>query len=96
MEPYHYAGVKKPAGEGKAGQPAPVPHRMSQIEWADAYFNSIIHPIEKQGVDFWWQDWQQWKYSRYVPGLSNFRKRSPLRGTMDLRRGERDPEDISP
>lgn len=33
MEPYHYAGVKKPAGEGKAGQPAPVPHRMSQIEW---------------------------------------------------------------
>lgn len=71
MEPYHYAGVKKPAGEGKAGQPAPVPHRMSQIEWADAYFNSIIHPIEKQGVDFWWQDWQQWKYSRYVPGLSN-------------------------
>jgi len=70
-EPYHYAGVKKPAGDGKAGQPAPVPHRMSQMEWADAYFNSVIHPIEKQGVDFWWQDWQQWKYSRYVPGLSN-------------------------
>ena len=70
-EPYHYAGVKKPAGEGKAGQPAPVPHRMSQMEWADAYFNSVIHPLEGKGVDFWWQDWQQWKYSRYVPGLSN-------------------------
>lgn len=69
--PYSYAGVKKPAGEGKAGEPAPVPFRICQMEWADAYFNSVIHPIESQGVDFWWQDWQQWRDSRYVPGLSN-------------------------
>lgn len=53
------------------GTPAYVPYRMSQIEWADAYFNSVMHPFEKQGVDFWWLDWQQYKQSKYVKGLSN-------------------------
>ncbi len=48
-----------------------VPFRMSQKEWADAYFNSVIHPLEDQGVDFWWLDWQQWKESEYVDGLNN-------------------------
>ena len=48
-----------------------VPFRMSQKEWADAYFNSVIHPLENQGVDFWWLDWQQWKESEYVDGLNN-------------------------
>lgn len=53
------------------GSDAYVPYRMCQQAWADAYFNSIMHPMEKQGVDFWWLDWQQWKNSRYVPGLNN-------------------------
>ena len=48
-----------------------VPFRMSQKEWADAYFNSVIHPLEDQGVDFWWLDWQQWKESKYMDGLNN-------------------------
>ena len=25
----------------------------------DAYFRLLHHPLEKQGVDFWWIDWQQ-------------------------------------
>ena len=58
----------KPA---KDGYHAPVPFRMDQMAWADAYFNSVIHPLENEGVDFWWLDWQQWKESKYVPGLSN-------------------------
>ena len=68
-EPYQYAGNKKPVG--RCGYKASVPFRMDQIEWADAYFNSVIHPLERQGVDFWWLDWQQWIESRYVKGLSN-------------------------
>ncbi|KFI55445.1 glycoside hydrolase family 31 protein [Bifidobacterium callitrichos] len=24
-----------------------------------AYFDEILHPMERQGVDFWWIDWQQ-------------------------------------
>ncbi len=58
----------KPA---KKGYHAAVPFRMSQQEWADAYFNSVIGPLENQGVDFWWLDWQQWKESKYMDGLSN-------------------------
>ena len=53
------------------GSKAPVPFRMDDINWADAYFNSVIRPFERQGVDFWWLDWQQWKFSKYIPGLNN-------------------------
>ena len=67
--PYTYAGVKDPCG--KPGYRAPVPFRIDQQAWADAYFNSVIHPLEEQGVDFWWLDWQQWRESRYVKDLSN-------------------------
>ena len=58
-------------GPAKPGYHASVPYRLDQEAWADAYFNSVLHPLEKQGVDFWWLDWQQYKESRYVPGLSN-------------------------
>ena len=68
-EQYQFAGTKSPVG--KPGYSAPVPFRIDQQEWADAYFNSIIRPLERQGVDFWWLDWQQWKMSRYTKDLSN-------------------------
>ena len=48
-----------------------VPFRMSQKEWAQSYFETVLHPLEEQGVDFWWLDWQQWPLSRYMKGLSN-------------------------
>lgn len=72
-EGYVYKGGE-PLPDGKVakkGYHAPVAFRMDQKAWADAYFNSVLAPIEKQGVDFWWLDWQQWKESKYVPGLSN-------------------------
>ena len=53
------------------GTKAPVPFRIDDENWANAYFNSVIRPFEKQGVDFWWLDWQQWIDSKYTPGLSN-------------------------
>lgn len=53
------------------GSRAAVPFRIDDIHWADAYFNSVIHPLEGLGIDFWWIDWQQWKESKYTPGLSN-------------------------
>ena len=68
-KPWQYQGNKGPVG--KPGYKASVPYRLSQEAWADAYFNSVIHPLERQGVDFWWLDWQQWIESRYVKGLSN-------------------------
>ena len=59
----------------RIGEPWPegkyVPYRMSQREWAESYFHTVLHPLEEQGVDFWWLDWQQWPLSRYMEGLSN-------------------------
>ena len=66
---YTFAGNNEPSGQ--AGWRAPVPFRLDQQEWADAYFNSVIHPLERLGVDFWWLDWQQWRESKYVKNLSN-------------------------
>lgn len=60
-----------PKGYRNGAHRVRVPFRMDQQEWADAYFNSVIHPLEDQGVDFWWLDWQQWKESEYVEGLNN-------------------------
>ena len=66
-EPYkrfvEYYGWKE---EGKS-----VPYKMSEMKWADAYFDTVLGPMEKQGVDFWWLDWQQWVSSKYVKDLSN-------------------------
>ena len=68
-EPYIFAGNGK--SFAREGYQAAVPYRMDQMGWADAYFNSVIHPLERQGVDFWWLDWQHWGESRYVSGLNN-------------------------
>ncbi len=68
---YKEGDTKTDGKPAKKGYHAPVPYRMSQMEWADAYFNSVIDPLENQGVDFWWLDWQQWKESKYMEGLSS-------------------------
>lgn len=52
--------------EGKS-----VPFRIDEQKWADAYFETVLEPMEKDGVDFWWLDWQQWRNSKYTKGLSN-------------------------
>ena len=53
------------------GEKVSVPFRISDKDWTDAYFNSVIHPLQDMGVDFWWLDWQQWKYCKYMKGLNN-------------------------
>jgi len=68
-EPYVFKGNKK--SYAKEGYSAPVPFRLCQQAWADAYFETVIHPLEGLGVDFWWLDWQQWRKSKYVKDLNN-------------------------
>ncbi|KAK4689032.1 hypothetical protein P7C73_g1077, partial [Tremellales sp. Uapishka_1] len=34
----------------------------------DTFFEIVRRPLEKQGIDFWWCDWQQGEYSR-IPGI---------------------------
>jgi alpha-glucosidase (family GH31 glycosyl hydrolase) len=48
-----------------------IPYYGSDKKWAKIYFDSILHPLEKNGVDFWWLDWQQYKFDKLKNNLSN-------------------------
>jgi alpha-glucosidase (family GH31 glycosyl hydrolase) len=47
----------------------PVRFDIEDPTFAKAYFELLHHPLEAQGVDFWWVDWQQGNPSR-LPGLN--------------------------
>jgi alpha-glucosidase (family GH31 glycosyl hydrolase) len=36
-----------------------VAYDITNKKFAENYFNLVLHPLEKQGIDFWWLDWQQ-------------------------------------
>ena len=41
----------------------PIPFDIADPQFARAYFDLLHYPKEKDGVDFWWMDWQQGKES---------------------------------
>ncbi len=45
-----------------------IPFDCTDRRFMEAYFKHLHHPLEEQGVDFWWIDWQQGSASR-LPGL---------------------------
>ena len=46
----------------------PVPFDLTDPASVRAYFAELHHPLEEQGVDFWWIDWQQGHTSN-LPGV---------------------------
>ena len=54
-------GIDQASGEA-------VPFDIADPQFATAYFEILHHPLEAQGVDFWWIDWQQGERSN-LPGL---------------------------
>ncbi len=38
---------------------APIPFAIEDPQFTRAYFEILHHPIEAEGIDFWWIDWQQ-------------------------------------
>ncbi len=48
-----------------------IPWEGSNKRFMTTMFDEVLHPYERQGVDFWWLDWQQWPYDRKVDSLSN-------------------------
>ncbi|MCP4592810.1 MAG: DUF5110 domain-containing protein [bacterium] len=36
-----------------------IPFDCADPRYVDAYFKYLHHPLERQGIDFWWIDWQQ-------------------------------------
>ena len=50
---------------------APLSMRASK-KYMDALCSATFStPLEKDGVDFWWLDWQQYAYTKSVPDLTN-------------------------
>lgn len=48
-----------------------IPWQGSDKKFIKTLFDVILRPMEKQGVDFWWLDWQQWIYDKKIGNLSN-------------------------
>ena len=46
-----------------------VPFDIVDKRFAENYMNIVLHPLEQQGVDFWWLDWQQWATTK-IPGVT--------------------------
>lgn len=47
-----YMGMDPQEGE-------PVSFEIGNPQFVKGYFSCVHHPLEEQGVDFWWIDWQQ-------------------------------------
>lgn len=37
----------------------PAAFDLANTKFRNAYFKDVLHPLEQEGVDFWWIDWQQ-------------------------------------
>jgi alpha-glucosidase (family GH31 glycosyl hydrolase) len=46
-----------------------VPFDITNKQFATNYLNLLHHPLEKQGIDFWWLDWQQ-EANTKTPGIN--------------------------
>ncbi len=46
-----------------------VPFDITSKKFATNYMDILHHPLEKQGVDFWWLDWQQ-EPNTQTPGVN--------------------------
>ncbi len=42
-----------------------IPFDFCDPDFVKVYFENVLHPLEKQGVDFWWVDWQQGNVSKF-------------------------------
>jgi alpha-glucosidase (family GH31 glycosyl hydrolase) len=65
-----------------------VPFDPTDKRWATNYFNLVLHPLEKQGIDFWWLDWQQ-ELDTKMPGVNNTWWLNYLHFTDQQREGRR-------
>lgn len=70
-----------------------IPFRAEEERWAEVYFKDIVEPLEADGADFFWLDWQQWLMAKGVSGLSNTFWLNHLFATHDANRrnGEKRP-----
>ena len=64
-----YAPFMRAMGKDPADKP--LPFDAGDKRYLDTFYAYTHRPLEDQGVDFWWLDWQQYPDTRSVPGLTN-------------------------
>lgn len=64
VQPYEaqYAAAATRMGIDPATQ-RPIAFDCTSPRFMTAYFEDVLRPLEKNGIDFFWIDWQQGKYS---------------------------------
>ncbi|MEN9711595.1 MAG: hypothetical protein RL441_1587, partial [Actinomycetota bacterium] len=62
-----YRAVAEALGRN-ADEGLPIAFDATDREFMDAYFDVLHRSLERDGVDFWWIDWQQGQHSR-MPGV---------------------------
>ncbi|MEJ5944790.1 TIM-barrel domain-containing protein [Pseudokineococcus basanitobsidens] len=58
-----YARVARAVGRDASTGDA-IPFDISSRTFVEAYLAELHHPLEEEGVDFWWLDWQSGGFSR--------------------------------
>ena len=53
-----YPAMAEALGRDPGGE-EPIAFDITDRAFLEAYFEVLHHPLEAQGVDFWWIDWQQ-------------------------------------
>jgi alpha-glucosidase (family GH31 glycosyl hydrolase) len=66
-----------------------VPFDPTDKKWATNYLDLVLHPLEKQGIDFWWLDWQQDPMMTKMPGVTNTWWLNYIHFTDQQREGKR-------
>lgn len=53
-----YKAMAEAMGVDTTNEPS-IPFEIENPEFIEHYFAQLHHPLEEEGVDFWWIDWQQ-------------------------------------
>lgn len=48
-----------------------IPFDAADPKYVNTLFSDVFTPLEHDGIDFWWLDWQQYEQTRSLPGLTN-------------------------
>jgi hypothetical protein len=83
-----YADFMRAMGKDP-GSNASIPFDAADKQYLDTFYQFSHLPSEKDGVDFWWLDWQQSANTRGMPDLTNLQVLNFYNYTRSAQDGQR-------
>jgi alpha-glucosidase (family GH31 glycosyl hydrolase) len=65
-----YPAFTKALGEDPSNGQT-LPFDAGNRSYIEALEKQVLQPLQDDGVDFWWLDWQQYPFTRSIPDLTN-------------------------